>query len=107
MEKIFFYDDIVEINSTGIYCKNDRYESMILFENCSRCFAMENSLNHSRCVATRDILKGVFTFFTTPKTKILFKTKRRFLIKNFSYVNDFHILQNQIISFGFTTYDLT
>ena len=107
MDAIFSYSDIVTINFKGIYCKNERDECHILFEECRKNFAFENSLKNSKCVATRNIEKGEFTFFTTPKIKIFFKNKKRFLFKPPSYVNDFHALQNQIFLLGFTTYDLT
>ena len=48
---------------------------MINFEECAKNYDKENSLENSRCVATRDITKPAFTFYTLPKTVVVFKKR--------------------------------
>ena len=65
--------EIVNINSTGITAKNGKTDIKICFEECAKNYANENALADSRCVATRDITKLIFTFYTHPKIELVFK----------------------------------
>ena len=104
MDAIFSYSDIVTINFKGIYCKNERDECHILFEECRKNFAFENSLKNSKCVATRNIEKGEFTFFTTPKIKIVFKNKKDFYLNRLVMLMIFMLYK---IKFSFWVLQLT
>ena len=81
---------------------------MINFEECAKNYAKENSLENSRCVATRDITKLTFTFYTQPKIGLVFK-KHFFkdLVSGKSAVSKFLELQKAINKYGFTSYDLS
>lgn len=65
--------EIVNINSFGITVKSGEKDIEICFGECAKNYAKENSLDNSRCVATRDITKLTFTFYTHPKIELVFK----------------------------------
>lgn len=68
----------------------------------------EKSLETTKCVATRNITTLTFTFYTVPKTKIIFK--KHFLKDLFlgqSAVGQFICLQNTISQAGYSSYDLS
>ena len=100
--------EIVNINSFGITAKSGKKDAKICFDECAKNYANENSLEKSRCVATRDITKLTFTFYTYPKTKVVFK--KHFLKNLFSgrsAVSKFLELQKAINKYGYTSYDLS
>ena len=107
MKEIICYD-VIRIDKEGITLDNNSTNIRVLFEDCAQNYANENSLITSKCVATRDISTLTFSFYTVPKTKIIFK---RHLIKDLFFckspVNKFFDLQNAISQFGYTSYDLS
>lgn len=107
MKEIICYD-IIKIDKEGITLDNHSTNIRISFNDCAQNYANENSLNKSKCVATRDISTLTFSFYTEPKTKIVFK---KHLIKDLffgkSAVNKFLNLQNAISQSGYTSYDLS
>ena len=81
--------EIVNINGFGITAKSGKEDVEICFDECAKNYANENSLEKSRCVATRDISKLTFTFYTNPKTKVVFK--KHFFPKNLSLYSSFSL----------------
>ena len=100
--------EIVNINSSGITVKNGKTDIEISFAECAKNYANEKSLENSRCVATTDITKLTFTFFTHPNIKVVFK-KHFFkdLFFGSSAVSKFLELQKAINKYGYTSYDLS
>ena len=100
--------EIVHINSSGITVKSGKTDIKICFEECVKNYANENDLENSRCVATRNITKLTFTFYTQPKISVVFK--KHFFIDLFSKksaVSKFLELQKAINKYGYTSYDLS
>lgn len=99
------YDsNILDIDEYGISYK-DYYDRIhfIVFSQCCKNWKTLHPNGSDNCVGERDIVNYNFTFFTDKiKTRIiftsLFKSKRR---------KKFLRLQEEIISFGFKTYDLS
>ena len=96
--------EIVNINSLGITVKSGKTDIKICFDECAKNYANENSLENSRCVAT----KLTFTFYTQPKIRVVFK-KHFFkdLVSGKSAVSKFLELQKAINKYGYTSYDLS
>ena len=65
--------EIVDINSSGLTLKHESANIFICFNDCAKNYANEKFLETSKCVATRDITNLTFTFYTNPKTKLVFK----------------------------------
>ena len=102
------YFDVVNINRLGITVTKGKTDINIYFNECAKNYANENHLENSRCVATRDVTKLTFTFYTIPKSKIVFK-KHFFkdLFSGKSAVSKFLELQKTINEYGYTSYDLS
>ncbi len=100
--------EIVNINSSGITVKSGKTDIKIRFDECAKNYANENFLENSRCVATRDITKLTFTFYTQPKIRVIFK-KHFFkdLVSGRSAFSKFLELQKAINKYGYTSYDLS
>lgn len=105
----FFIDEIVSISPQGILCRSDEKEVIIRFDECVKNFLIDYPVSSGKCVATSDILKGVYTFYTEPKTVIMVKgIKRRFFSWKWAKrVQQFVDLKKKISQQGFTTFDLT
>lgn len=102
------FSEVVNVNSLGLTLKHNGSNILIRFDECAKNFANENSLKLSKCVATRDITKLTFTFYTNPKIKVVFKNSS---LKDFlfgrSAVRQFSNLRNAISQYGYTTFDLS
>ena len=101
-------NDIAGISANGISLKNMKF---INFRECAYNFQQIHGGKGS-CVAERDITDSnpSFAFYTAPKTTHIFFWPKSRLKEFFAKENTtqrFHNLQKQIISFGFTTYDLS
>lgn len=107
MKEIVCYN-LINLDNDGITLRYHSNNIHIKFDDCAWNYAIENSLDKSNCVATRDISALTFTFYTVPKTKIVFK---KHLIKDLffgkSAVDKFLDLQNAISQTGYTSYDLS
>lgn len=101
-------DEILDIDGSGLTIKCNNSDVFINFDECVKNYANENSLENSRCVATRDITKLTFTFYTQPKIRVVFK-KHFFkdLVSGKSAVSKFLELQKAINKYGYTSYDLS
>lgn len=100
-------DEIAEITSKGILLKNGMF---IDFSVCAENFKETNPQSSGKCVGEREISFLSFTFYATPKAIMIKFLPRNKLIEFFSPNNTlkrFHSLQNKVIYFGYTTYDLT
>lgn len=102
--KCIIYHNVISVSERGLSlgCKKNSID--INFEECAKNYATEFNLKVSKCVATRDIATLSFTFYTQPKTKVVFK--KRFTW-NKSGVSNFFKLQKAIINAGYTSYDLS
>ena len=100
-------ENIVSIDSTGITVKNGEADVVINFEECTENFKKLGSFENDRCVATTDITKPAFTFFTEPRTEVIFK-KRFFkdLFRKSATVR-FLDLYEAIKTHGYSCYDLS
>lgn len=100
--------NIIKIDNEGITLENQNNNIYVCFDEYAKNYATETSLESSRCVATRDITTLSFTFYTLPKTKVVFKKQfLNDLISGKSAVSRFFELQNVISQSGYTTYDLS
>lgn len=66
-------DEILDIDGFGLTIKCNGSDAFIRFEECAKNYANENSFEMSKCVATRDITKLTFTFYTRPKVKVFLR----------------------------------
>lgn len=92
--------EIKDIDSKGITFIDG---TLIVFKDC-----IKQRYNSETCVAERDILAKppYFEFFTPDKpTKIIFD--RTGLFSNSKNLTNFRKLQNMIIDFGYSSYDLS
>ncbi len=103
-----FYIELVDVNQSGLTIKSESTDIYISFEECSKNYANENSLESSKCIATRDITKLTFTFYTNEKIRVVFKKNffRDFFSRK-SAVNKFLELQKTINNCGYVSYDLS
>ena len=101
-------DELLDVSSSGLTIKCNNSDMFISFDECAKNYANENSLENSCCVATRDITKQTFTFYTQPKIRVIFK-KHFFkdLFSGRSAVSKFLDMQKAIVEAGYTSYDLS
>lgn len=98
LEKSFF--EIKDIDSNGIIFTSGK---TIIFKDC-----IKQPYNSETCIAERDILAKppYFVFFTPDKpTKIIFD--KTGLFSNSKNRKEFRKLQNLLIDFGYSSYDLS
>ena len=99
---------VLDINKDGITLKHKSEILFIRFDECAKNYAEEKVLTTKNCVATRDVTKLTFTFYSNPKVQIVFK-KNFFkdLFSKKSAINNFFELQKNISRYGYTTFDLS
>ena len=98
---------LIDITKEGITLESHKEKIYIRFDECVKNFSLENGKSRS-CVATRDITTLSFTFYTQPKTNVVFK--RNFfkdLIVRKSALNKFLNMQKAIVEAAYTSYDLS
>ncbi len=97
---------VIDVTEEGITLESDAEKIYIDFKDCVKNFSSEEGKN-CNCVATRDITTLSFTFYTCPKTNVVFK-KNFFkeLIEGKSARSKFSDMQKAIIKAGYTSYDL-
>lgn len=99
---------VIDITKEGITLKSTKEKIHIRFDDCAKNFSSENGKEFCKCVATRDITALSFTFYTQPKTTLVFKKSfLKDLIAGKSAVSKFLALQNAIVEAGYTSYDLS
>ena len=106
MNKTYF--ELVNITPEGITVKSKKNIMRIRFDECAKKYAQKNFLGQSKCVAERDVTKCCFTFYTDPQITVIFK--KSFFKDLFSSKNStskFFELQQAIIKYGYTSYDLS
>ena len=103
-----FCDKILDVTSDGMIFVSKKETLFINFPECANNFSSEHGTNSGMCVAIRDIATLSFTFFTQPKTKVIFKKRllRDFVIGKPAVVR-FLDLQKAIFKVGYTSYDLS
>lgn len=107
MNSIICYN-VIDVTEEGIVLEFQKERVSISFDDCAKNFSLENGNQFSKCVATRDITALSFTFYTQPKTKVVFK---KCFLKDFvigkSALSKFFDLQKAIVEAGYTSYDLS
>lgn len=107
MSEIICYN-VINVDNKGITLEHQNTNIYIGFEDCAKNYAIQKSLKASKCVATRDITTLTFSFYTLPKTKVIFRKHfLKDLISGKSAVSQFLHLQNAISQSGYTSYDLS
>ena len=100
--------NVIAVTKEGITLESDGKKIYIHFDDCVKNFSLEMGSEFCKCVATRDITTLSFTFYTQPKTNVVFKRSFfRGLIPGKSAANKFLDMQRAIIEVGYTTYDLS
>lgn len=98
---------VIDVTKKGITLESTDKEIHINFDDCVKNCALEKGKSRN-CVATRNITELSFTFYTSPKTHIIFK--RSFfkdLIDGKSATGKFLDMQKAIVEAGYTSYDLS
>lgn len=98
---------VIGVTKEGITLESDGEKIYIDFDDCVKNFSLEKG-KVCKCVATRDITTLSFTFYTHPKTNVVFK--RNFfkeLIAGKSATSKFLDMQKAIVEAGYTSYDLS
>lgn len=100
--------NVIDVAKEGITLKTAKENIYISFDDCVKNFSSENGREFCKCVATRDITTLSFTFYTQPKTNLVFKKSfLKDLISGKSAVSKFFDLQKAIVEVGYTSYDLS
>ena len=100
--------NLIDVTKEGITLESAKEKIYISFDDCIKNFSLEKGKEFCKCVATRDITTLTFTFYTQPKTNVVFK--RNFLkdlIAGKSAVSKFLDMQKAIVEVGYTSYDLS
>lgn len=98
---------VIAVTKRGITLESAGEKIYIDFDDCVKNFPLEKE-KVCKCVATRDVTTLSFTFYTQPKTNVVFK--RNFfkeLIVGKSAICRFLGMQKAIIEAGYTSYDLS
>lgn len=101
-------EKILKVDNSGLLLKCENSDVFIRFDECAKNYAADKSCKSNKCVATRDITKLTFTFYTDHQIKVIFK--KHFLKDLFpknSAVCKFRELQNIINRCGYTSCDLS
>lgn len=109
MSEVIVCSDVAHISKSGITLKTRESKQIyVCFDECIKNYVEEGGAKTSRCVASRDITKLSFTFYSIPKTKIIFKKSFPMdLILRKAARKKFLNLQKQISKFGYSSYDLS
>ena len=100
--------NILSVAEDGIVLKYKKNKIYINFKDCAKNYAAEKNAEFGKCIASRNITKLSFTFYTQPKTTVVFKKNLlKDLIVGKSAVSKFHDLQKAIVKAGYTSYDLS
>ena len=106
MDKLICHK-VIDVTTEGMTLESNTEEIYIDFKDCAKNFSLEKG-GDCKCVATRDITTLSFTFYTHPKTNVIFK--RNFfkeLIAGKSATSKFLDMQKAIVEAGYTSYDLS
>lgn len=99
--------NVIDVTKEGITLESGREKIYINFDDCIKNFSLEKGKEFCKCVATRDITTLSFTFYTQPKTNVVFKRSFKDLIMGKSAVSKFFDMQKAIAKVGYTSYDLS
>lgn len=96
-------DKVIDITLKGMTLESAGNMFFIDFDDCVKNFALENG-RVCKCVATRDISTLSFTFFTQPKTNVIFKKSiLKDLLAGRSSTSEFLDVQKAIVEVGYTS----
>lgn len=100
--------DIISVTEEGAILKHKNGTVFIDFDFCAMNYAKESFRVNSKCIAFRDVTKCTFTFFTEPKTNIIFKNHYlKMIFGGKSATGLFLDLQKAINQYGYTSYDMS
>ena len=98
---------VIDVTQKGVTLECNGEKLYIDFNDCVKNFSLEKR-EKSQCVATRDITTLSFTFYTHPKTKVIFKRNVfNDIIMGKTAKSKFFDMQKSIIEAGYTSYDLS
>ena len=106
MEDIICYK-LLEVDDVGVTLSYKSKQIRVIFEECTKNYAEENSIESSKCVADRDIRNRLFIFYTIPKTKVIFGKVGLARIFRRASLKSFLSLQRAISQYGYTSFDLS
>ena len=99
--------NVIDVTKEGITLESGREKIYINFDDCIKNFSLEKGKEFCKCVATRDITTLSFTFYTQPKTNVVFKRSFKDLITGKTAKSKFFAMQKAIAKVGYTSYDLS
>ncbi len=100
--------NVIDVTKEGITLESAGEKIYIDFGDCVKNFSIEKDSEFCKCVATRDITTLSFTFYTQPKTNVVFKKSFfKDLIAGKSAASKFLDMQKAIVEAGYTSYDLS
>ena len=103
-----YYPREIRIIGNKLIFKSKNENICIDLDECSQNFAKLHLLEKSICVATRDVTKLEYTFFTNPNIKVTFKKVFLLNILCFHYsLKKFQHMNKIILEAGYSSYDLT
>ena len=106
MNNVIFYK-VIDATKEGITLESDIKRIYIDFNDCAKNYSLEKG-KKCNCVADRDITSLSFTFYTNPKTNVVFKIKKtKKLVSGKSSIRAFLDMQKAIVEAGYTSYDLS
>ena len=100
--------DVIDVTESEVILQSSNGFCHVNFDDCAKNYSWENRSQGSKCVAVRDITTLSFTFYTQPKTKLVFKKHfLKSLIGGKSAVGKFLDLETEIIKAGYVSFDLS
>lgn len=106
MNNVIFHK-LIDVTKEGITLESNVEKIYIDFNDCVKNYSLEKG-KKCNCVADRDITTLSFTFYTNPKTNVIFQ--RTFLKKlgaRKTAISEFLDMQKAIAEAGYTSYDLS
>lgn len=98
---------VIAVTKTGVELESNGEKIYIDFDRCAKNYSLERG-KVCKCVATRDVTKLAFTFYTYPQTSLIFKKSfLKDLIASKSATRKFLDMQKAIAEAGYTSYDLS
>ncbi len=103
---VYTYKKVLSINRDRLVLLCKETTVSISFADCIRNYAEERG-HQNQGIGTRDITELTFTFYTNPKTVIVFKTSKLFPFWRSRSCKQFFRLQKAIQILGYQTFDLS
>ena len=91
----------------GIWLHHKGETNFLLLKDCVHSTNLQGRNSHNG-IGTRDITKLTFTFYSTPSIRIVFtKGILSYIRTGKTATQRFHQLQNNLLSLGYCTFDLS